>query len=209
MRHVTLACLVLGLALACGRDHTEAPAAAPIAAPEPPPDRLPTAVMRVRDLGEVRIALRPDVAPRTVANFTKLAASHFYDGTTFHRVIPDFMIQGGDPNSKDRDPRNDGMGGPGWAIDDEASGILHVRGVISMANAGPNTSGSQFFVMVADRPDLDGKYNSFGRVVAGMDVVDKIANVERDQYGRHGPPDRPLADVVIESIVVEPPKTAP
>src|SRR4029453_5002284 len=157
----------------------------------------------------VRIALRPDVAPVTVENMKKLAASHFYDGTTFHRVIPGFMIQGGDPNSKDRDPRNDGMGGPGWGVDDEGSGIRHLRGVISMANAGPDTSGSQFFVMVADRPDLDGKYNSFGRSGAGMEVVDRIAGVERDQYGRYGPPDRPLKDVVIESLTVEPPKVAP
>jgi len=216
VRACNVALVALGLASRSPSSPSRSPAAGrrkrrrPRAAtppPEPPLDTLPTAVLRVRDFGEVRIALRRDVAPATVANFVKLADQHFYDGTTFHRVIPGFMIQGGDPNSRDRDPRNDGYGGPGWTIPDEASGLPHRRGVVSMANAGPNTSGSQFFVMVADNAELDGKYNSFGRVVDGMDVVDRIVAVERDQYGRNGPPDRPLTDVVIESVVVEPPKS--
>lgn len=214
MRRLGIAVVLLGLgsAIACGGEHTETaattPAQTPPAVAEPPLDTLPTAVLRVRDFGTVRIALRPDVAPKTVENLTKLAATQFYDGTTFHRVIPGFMIQGGDPNSKDRDPRNDGMGDPGWSIPDEASGIHHARGVLSMANSGPNTGGSQFFVMVGDAANLDGKHTAFGRVVEGMDVVDRIVAVARDQYGRHGPPDRPLANVVIESLTVDPP-TAP
>jgi cyclophilin family peptidyl-prolyl cis-trans isomerase len=203
---------LLVLSLACGAEREEPAAAqdaAPTEKPEPPLETLPIAVLVVTGFGEIRIALRPDVAPLTVANFQKLADTKFYDGTTFHRVIPSFVIQGGDPNSTDRDPRNDGMGGPGWAIEDEPSGISHRRGVLSMANAGPNTGGSQFFVLVADRPDLDGRHTAFGRVVEGMEVVDRIVAVERDQYGRHGPTDRPLANVVIESIVVEAPRTTP
>jgi len=207
-RHRITAALLLALALACGGQKEQAKPAAAVARPEPPLDTLPTAVIRVRDFGEIRVALRSDVAPQTVANLKKLADAKFYDGTTFHRVIPEFMIQGGDPNTKDRDPRNDGMGGPGWRIPDEASGISHLRGVMSMANAGPGTGGSQFFILVADQPNLDGKHTAFGRVIEGMDVADEISHVERDQYGRYGPLDRPLKDVVIDSLVVEPPKTS-
>ena len=169
---------------------------------------MPVAVLAVRDFGEIRIALRSDVAPKTVENFTKLANEKFYDGTTFHRVIPGFMIQGGDPLSKDRDPRNDGVGGPGYKIPDEPNGLRHRRGVVSMANAGANTGGSQFFVLVADAPHLDGKHTAFGAIVAGMDVVDRIVAVERDQYSRWGPQDRPIKDVVIESVTIEAPAPA-
>ena len=205
--------LVLALALAiavaaCNRNGGEA--AAPAAMPEPPAaatGSVPVAVLKIRDFGEVRIALRSDVAPKTVANFTKLATEKFYDGTTFHRVIPGFMIQGGDPLSKDRDPRNDGLGGPGYKIPEEPNGIRHRRGVVSMANAGPGTGGSQFFVLVGDAPTLDGKHTAFGYVASGMDVVDRIVAVERDQYGRWGQPDRPMQDVVIESVTIEAPTT--
>jgi peptidyl-prolyl cis-trans isomerase B (cyclophilin B) len=209
MRRSAFVLALLALAaVACHRDEPVSPAAAQPAVAEPPLDRLPTAVLRVRGFGEIRVALRPDVAPKTVENMTKLAASHFYDGTTFHRVVPGFMIQGGDPNSKDRDPRNDGFGGPGWRIPDEPSGLHHARGAISMAKAGPNSAGSQFFIVVADAPQLDDRFTAFGRVVAGMDVVDRIVAVPRDEYERYGPRDRPLEDVVIESLVVEPPKEA-
>jgi hypothetical protein len=141
--------LFVALALvlaACNRDGAGG-SAAPAALPEPPAPAagsVPVAVLAVRDFGEIRIALRSDVAPKTVENFTKLANEKFYDGTTFHRVIPGFMIQGGDPLSKDRDPRNDGAGGPGYKIPDEPNGLRHRRGVVSMANAGANTGGSQF-----------------------------------------------------------------
>jgi peptidyl-prolyl cis-trans isomerase B (cyclophilin B) len=173
---------------------------------EPAPGSLPLAVLRVQNFGEIRIELLPHRAPETVANFEKLADEGFYDGTTFHRVIPEFMIQGGDPNSKDRDPRNDGLGGPGYTIPDEFDGALHRRGALSMANTGrPGSGGSQFFVLVADAPHLDGRHSVFGRVVDGMDVVDRIVAVERDQYGRWGPPDRPREDVVIETVRIERP----
>jgi cyclophilin family peptidyl-prolyl cis-trans isomerase len=203
-RRPALVAVALVALLACSREEkAAAPAPEP---PEPPVETQPVAVLRVRDMGEIRIALRPDVAPQTVANFEKLAGEHFYDGILFHRVIPDFMIQTGDPLSKDRDPRNDGMGGPGYKIPDEIAGLHHRRGAVSMANSGPNTGGSQFFIMVGDAPHLDDKHTIFGRVISGMEVADAIAAVERDQYGRHGPPDRPMKDVVIESITIEPAK---
>jgi cyclophilin family peptidyl-prolyl cis-trans isomerase len=206
MRRFVLVVVLLAVALlACSREEkVAAPANEP---PEPPVDTQPVAVLRVRDLGEIRIALRPDVAPQTVANFEKLAGEKFYDGILFHRVIPEFMVQTGDPLSKDRDPRNDGMGGPGYEIPDEPNGLRHRRGAVSMANAGPNTGGSQFFLLVGDQSHLDGKHTIFGRVVSGMEVVDAIASTERDQYGRHGPPDRPMKDVVIESLTIEPAKS--
>jgi len=191
--------------LACNREQAPAPALAE--PPEPPLDTLPVAVLRVREMGEIRIALRPDQAPQTVANFEKLAGEKFYEGIRFHRVIPDFMIQTGDPLSKDRDPRNDGTGGPGYKIPDETNGLHHRRGIVSMANAGPNTGGSQFFILVSEAPQLDTKHSVFGRVVSGMEVVDAIVGTPRDQYGRNGPPDRPLKDVVIESVTIEPAKS--
>jgi peptidyl-prolyl cis-trans isomerase B (cyclophilin B) len=213
--HRAARALAFGLLLAataCGRQEEAAPAPAPrVAAPEPPPGTLPVAVLHVRDFGDVRIELFTHRAPETVANFEKLARTGFYDGTTFHRVIPDFMIQGGDPNSKDRDPRNDGLGGPGYTIPDEFGAVPERRGIVSMANTGaPHSGGSQFFILVADEPRLDGRYGAFGRVIAGMDVVDRIARTDRDVYGRYGPRDRPLHDVVIDSIRIEgPPKSAP
>jgi cyclophilin family peptidyl-prolyl cis-trans isomerase len=164
----------------------------------------PVAVLSVRGFGEIRIELLDKLAPRHVANFTALASAHFYDGTTFHRVIPKFMIQGGDPNSKDGDPRNDGNGGPGYSIAAEFSDSPHLPGVLSMARASdPNSAGSQFFIMTTGsekwRPELDGQYSVFGRVIAGQDVVDRISNAPRDAR------DRPLENVVIESVRIEPP----
>jgi len=160
--------------------------------------------------GAIEFELFDDDAPKTVANFLKLARDGFYDGVIFHRVIPDFMIQGGDPNTRDRDPRNDGKGGGGQNISDELSDVSHDRGVVSIANRGrPNTGGSQFFIVVSDSPHLDGKYSAFGRVTAGMEIADKIASTPRDEYGRYGPPDRPLENVVVETVRIEPAKAAP
>jgi cyclophilin family peptidyl-prolyl cis-trans isomerase len=138
--------------------------------------------------GDVELELFPEEAPKTVGNFTKLAGEGFYEGITFHRVIPDFMIQGGCP-------RGDGTGGPGYEFEDEFNEHRVVRGALAMANAGPNTNGSQFFIVTADDASwLDGKHTVFGRVVDGQDVVDRISQVERDAR------DRPLEPVVIESI---------
>jgi len=140
--------------------------------------------------GSIRLELFDEDAPKTVDNFTKLARKGFYNGVIFHRIIPDFMIQGGDPTGT-------GSGGPGYQFEDEFNENLVERGALAMANAGPNTNGSQFFIVTADAcPWLDGKHTVFGRVISGMEVVDAIEKVET------GSNDRPLEDVRIESISV-------
>ncbi len=149
-------------------------------------------------MGDITIELFNDTRPVTAGNFSKLAQEGFYNGVKFHRVIEGFMIQGGDPLSKD-DTKRDywGTGGPGYKIEDELkSPNENVRGTISMANAGPNTGGSQFFINVADNTPLDSRHSVFGRVVEGMDVVDKIVAVEVDPMENH----KPLKNVVIESV---------
>ena len=140
--------------------------------------------------GVIELELFDDDAPKTVENFTRLARDGFYDGVVFHRVIPDFMIQGGDPTGT-------GMGGPGYQFDDEQNQHGVVRGALAMANAGPNTNGSQFFIVTAEAcPWLDGRHTVFGRVASGMDVVDEISNLDTDAG------DRPRSDVVMESVSV-------
>ncbi|RMD95201.1 MAG: peptidylprolyl isomerase [Calditrichaeota bacterium] len=146
---------------------------------------------------EIVFKFFPDVAPNHCANFKKLANSGFYDGITFHRVIPNFMIQTGDILTADADPSNDGTGMPGYSINAEFSNISHKRGIVSMARRqDPNSAGSQFFICVADAPWLDGKYSVFGQVIRGMDVADKIVAVPRDKK------DRPLKDVIVYKIRV-------
>jgi len=148
---------------------------------------VPRAVLHTSE-GDVEFELFAEEAPKTVDNFTKLASEGFYDGLTFHRVIPDFMIQGGCPLGT-------GTGGPGYTFEDEINEHKVVRGALAMANAGPNTNGSQFFIVTAEStPWLDGKHTVFGEVTEGQDVVDRISTVERD--GR----DRPLEAVTIDSI---------
>jgi cyclophilin family peptidyl-prolyl cis-trans isomerase len=140
--------------------------------------------------GDIQLDLFADDAPETVANFTKLAGDGFYDGLVFHRVIPDFMIQGGCPQGT-------GTGGPGYKFDDEINDHRIVRGTLAMANAGPNTNGSQFFIVTAAAtPWLDGKHTAFGQVTSGMDVVDAIEGAAT------GPGDRPLEDVTMEKVTV-------
>lgn len=132
--------------------------------------------------GSITLKFFPDVAPGHVQNFIDLAKKGFYDGTTFHRVIPGFMIQGGDPNSKNPDKRTHGMGGPGYTIKAEFNNKPHKRGILSMARAAnPDSAGSQFFICVKDSPFLDKQYTVFGEVTSGMDVVDKIVSQPRDQ----------------------------
>jgi len=136
-------------------------------------------------------------APKHVANFKKLASSGFYDGTTFHRVIPGFMIQGGDPNSKDADRSNDGLGGSGTNVAAEFNANKHLRGTVSMARAqDPNSASSQFFICVADAGSLDNQYTAFGKVTKGMDVADKIVNAPRNAS------DRPNTPTSIDKIVI-------
>ena len=127
--------------------------------------------------GTMKLKLFPKIAPKHCTNFKKLANSGFYDGTKFHRIIPGFMIQGGDINSRDNDGDNDGFGGPGWTVDAEFSDRPHLRGTLSMArSADPNSAGSQFFICVADAPHLDGKYTVFGEVIDKVHIVDHIVN---------------------------------
>ena len=131
--------------------------------------------------GKIELKFFPEVAPNHVNNFIELAKKGFYDGTTFHRVIPGFMIQGGDPNSKNPDKATHGMGGPGYTVKAEFNDKAHKRGVVSMArSANPDSAGSQFFICVADAPFLNKQYTVFGEVVSGMDVADKIVNQPRD-----------------------------
>ena len=138
--------------------------------------------------GPIELELYPDDAPKTVGNFEKLSREGFYEGVIFHRVIPDFMIQGGDPTGT-------GMGGPGYEFEDEINDHRVERGALAMANAGPNTNGSQFFIVTAESaPWLDGKHTVFGRVTSGMDVVDQISEAERDAN------DRPRKPVTIDRV---------
>jgi cyclophilin family peptidyl-prolyl cis-trans isomerase len=140
--------------------------------------------------GAIELQLYPEAAPKTVANFEKLSRDGFYEGVIFHRVIPDFMIQGGDPTGT-------GMGGPGYEFEDEINEHRVERGALAMANAGPGTNGSQFFILTAEAtPWLDGKHTVFGRVTSGMDVVDRISEAERDAN------DRPRKPVTIDRVEI-------
>jgi cyclophilin family peptidyl-prolyl cis-trans isomerase len=141
--------------------------------------------------GAIELELYRDDAPKTVENFEKLSRDRFYEGVIFHRVIPDFMIQGGDPTGT-------GMGGPGYEFEDEINDHRVERGALAMANAGPNTNGSQFFIVTAEAtPWLDGKHTVFGRVTSGMDVVDRICEAERDAN------DRPRKPVTIDRVELD------
>lgn len=182
MKKVLLICMLLlcsMIATACGSEEKKAAA-------EPA-----TAVFET-NMGNFEVKLATDLAPRTSGNFISLAEKGFYNGLTFHRVIDGFMIQGGDPNG-------DGTGGPGYTIKDEfTSKLLHDgEGVISMANAGPDTGGSQFFITLRECSWLDGKHAVFGKVVKGMDVVRRIGKVKTDAN------DKPVEPVVIKKITIE------
>ena len=131
--------------------------------------------------GNIELKFFPEVAPNHVNNFIELAKKGFYDGTTFHRVIPGFMIQGGDPNSKSTDKSTHGMGGPGYTVKAEFNAMPHKKGTLSMASAAsPDSAGSQFFICVAAAPFLDRQYTVFGEVVSGIEVADKIVGQPRD-----------------------------
>lgn len=191
-------------ALGCseaGNESAATPERVPVPEAKGPRD---VAVIDVAGFGEIHVELLPELAPRTVAHFESLVREGFYDGTTFHRVVPGFVVQGGDPRTRDRDPRNDGTGGREQAIQLERSEVSFARGMVAMANRRTaSSSGPQFFITLADQPDLDGDYALFGRVVSGMEVVDAIARTPIDKYGRHGPQDRPLEDVVMKVRIEE------
>jgi peptidyl-prolyl cis-trans isomerase B (cyclophilin B) len=160
-------------------------------------DTNPVAEIAMSDGSVIKVELYPEAAPNTVNNFIYLANSGFYDGLTFHRIIPGFMIQGGDP-------KGDGTGGPGYSIAGEFKGngfennLKHTRGVISMARAQSyDSAGSQFFIMLADATSLDGQYAAFGKVTEGIEVVDKIVGAERDSN------DKPLESIVMRKVTVD------
>jgi peptidyl-prolyl cis-trans isomerase B (cyclophilin B) len=149
------------------------------------------------NFGDIEVQFYNDEAPITVTNFLHLSQTGFYDGSKFHRVIPNFMIQGGDPNSKDNDWSDDGMGGPGYKFNDEQNNEKLVYGSMAMANSGPNTNGSQFFIVVAKDPlNLQGYYINFGHVIKGMDVALKIVNLPRNEN------DHPTTDAIIKSVTL-------
>jgi len=160
-------------------------------------------VLMKTNFGDIKLDLFKSNAPKTVENFVKLSNNGFYNGTLFHRVIPEFMIQGGDPNSKNENWSIHGIGEPGYTFADEFNDNKLVRGVLAMANAGPNTNGSQFFIITAEStPWLDGKHTAFGKVSQGMNVVKKIESAETT--GNQGnPPDHPMEDIIIESITIQ------
>ncbi len=162
------------------------------------PAKGPRAIINTK-FGEIEIEFFPDKAPKHVANFIKLAKSGFYNGTIFHRVIPGFMIQGGDPNTKDQTNKAAyGMGGPGYNVNAEFNDIQHKRGIVSMARANdPNSAGSQFYIVVENSFFLDRQYTVFGQVIKGMGVADKIVNQPRDNR------DLPVQRVEMTVTIVE------
>ncbi len=158
-----------------------------------PSKKIPYMNIAVKDFGNIVIKLHSEEAPKNVQNIVNLANKGFYNGLKFHRIIKEFVIQGGCP-------RGDGTGDPGYELGDEISPKLkHLKGTVAMANRGPNTNGSQFYICLEPQPRLDGKYTIIGEVVEGMDVVEKIGNVVTS-----GPPmDRPLSDVIMEKVWIE------
>ena len=158
---------------------------------------MSTAIIET-NLGTIVFKLLPDLAPETVRNFEKLARDGFYNGTLFHRVIPGFMIHGGDPNTKNGNKNTWGTGGPGHTIKAEFSSRSHHRGIVSMARAqDPNSAGSQFFIVTTDSTFLDRQYTVFGEVVEGIDIADKIVNLQRDRN------DCPLEEAKMLHVKVE------
>ena len=203
-----IACAVMGVGLTLAQGSpTPTPAAAPPetkAAPgkgamDKPAGKKEVAVIKT-SMGTIVFEFLPDVAPKMVENFKDLAKTGFYNGTTFHRVINGFMIQGGDPNSKDNDPSNDGSGdGPRKMPAEFTTKYSHKRGIVSTARLGNdvNSGSCQFFIVQKDYPSLDNQYTIFGRVLEGMDVVDTISQVPKNQN------DRPLKNVVMEKVTIE------
>lgn len=173
---------------------------------EPHP-RLLLEIEMKNQVGTIELELLPELASRSVDSVVQIARSGGYDGTTFHRVIPDFMIQGGDPNTRDRDPSNDGRGGSAMEIPDEGRDAPLIRGAVALANRGfPSSNSTQFFIMQSDRRSLDGQYNVIGYVRAGIGLVDTIARTETDRAGRWGPKDRPIENVTIRRATLTSPQ---
>jgi peptidyl-prolyl cis-trans isomerase B (cyclophilin B) len=199
LRRIILAVSAMSLTLVMGCSSSE-----PTNQPLDPPKELPIATIEIKDYGTIEAELYPHLAPNTVNNFIELSNNNFYNGLIIHRVVKDFVLQGGDPEGT-------GMGGPGYGIKGEFSengvenNISHVRGIVSMARSmSPNSAGSQFFIVTDDSVFLDGKYAAFGSVIEGMTVVDKIVKsrvITRSPYG--GGKDRPVEPPVMKTVTVE------
>ena len=184
--------------LAAGQTQT-APAGGPQSGQAPPAQKNEEVAVISTDLGRIVIRFFPDSAPKHVANFKELARARFYDGTTFHRVVRGFVIQGGDPLSKDEDPGNDGTGDGPRRLPAEFNPRPHVRGALSMArSADPNSASCQFFIVLKDAPNLNGQYSLFGEVIEGMDAVDRIAAQPTAPGG-----DRPMKPVAMRGVRIE------
>ena len=199
----TLSLFLFAAAVRADDTKTNAPAAAPAPAPavtNPAPAEVKEVGIIKTSYGTMVVEFYPDVAPNHVANFKKLAKSGFYDGTAFHRVIKGFMIQGGDPNTKDEAKKEIwGQGGPGWNVNAEFNDKHHARGILSMARAqDPNSAGSQFFICHGDAGFLDHNYTVFGNLIKGFDVLDKIATTPTEGS------DRPITRVNVESVRIVP-----
>ncbi len=194
----TMAAVVSGGLMVTGSAMTSAADKTPAPAPKAEVPKGPRAIIKTK-FGDIEVKFYQDVAPKHVENFMKLAKSGFYNGTIFHRVIPGFMIQGGDPNTKDSLKKDTyGQGGPGYTVKAEFSDIPHKRGILSMARAqDPDTAGSQFFIVVEDSFFLDRKYTVFGEVTRGIGVADKIVNQDRDDR------DNPKQRVEMTVTIVE------
>ena len=189
------------LATGCSNEKTVAPSSASVMPVTTQPAMGSEVAVITTTEGVMVLEFYPDVAPKHVENFKTLAKKGFYDGSAFHRVIPGFMIQGGDPNTKDESAKGSwGTGGPDYVIKAEFNSKHHARGILSMARTpnGPDTAGSQFFICHADAGNLDGQYTVFGNLIKGFDVLDKIATTPTEQ------PDRPLKRMAIESIKIVP-----
>ena len=207
---LTALCLLFSISLCACEETTDRPDYFNVEGNETSMDAYetnnPVVALQIKDYGTVVIELYPEIAPNTVNNFISLIQKGFYDGTIFHRVIPGFMIQGGDPTGT-------GMGGPGYSIEGEFTSngfkndLKHTRGVLSMARAmDPNSAGSQFFIMHMDAPHLDKQYAAFGKVTEGMDVVDAIARTPRSMFNDKPTHEQKMKTVTVETFGVEYPE---
>ena len=188
------------LLLSCSSQDSRASTAAPQQNDPNAPKVGEEVAVITTNQGKIVFKFFPDKAPRTVENFKRLAGQKFYDGIKFHRVIPGFMIQGGDPNTKGENRASYGLGGPGYQINAEFNDVHHGRGIVSMARSSdPNSAGSQFFICVADAGFLDHQYTAFGKVLSGMDVADKIVNLPRDE--KDDP--KPGNEAIMQTVRIE------
>ena len=201
---IGIACEPRDAAIVRGMPEKPADFDATSAAFEWPDEPSHVVALTIANHGTIRLGLYAQIAPRTVAHVVECIDRGVYDDTLFHRVIKDFMIQGGDPATRKRGPDSEQPDWGNLSVEDEIQPIRHNRGTVSMANRGrPGSANSQFFIVQRDSRHLDGKYTAFGRVISGMDVVDTISAVETDLHGRWGDKDKPLRNIIVERALVE------